>query len=199
MASAKLTAAIYVRVSTEEQKHDLQLQELRQYARRMGWKVIEYAEKMSSVKVRPILKELFQDARLRKLDVVLVWKLDRFARSLKELLANIQLLDSMGVRFICVTQGIDTDKRNPMATFIMQIMGAFAEFERAIIVERVKAGITEARRQGKPFGRRRRVFRRDRAIAMRKAGMTFRAIAAELKVPLSTVADEISGKVRKTQ
>ena len=109
----QLTAAIYARVSTLDQDHDMQTHELREYAARMGWTVVEYTEKVSSVKKRPQLERLMADASLRKFDIVIVWRLDRFARSLPQLLENVRQLDAAGVRFICSAQGIDTDQRNP--------------------------------------------------------------------------------------
>src|SRR5438270_13944317 len=97
---------------------------------------------------------MMADARLRKFDVLLVWKLDRFGRSLQQLVTNIQTLDSLGIRFIAVTQGLDTDKQNPMSRLLLHMLGAFAEFERAIIVERVNGGVAEAERPGKHCGPR---------------------------------------------
>jgi DNA invertase Pin-like site-specific DNA recombinase len=191
MNPRQLTAAIYVRVSTQDQKHDMQLTELRGYVERMGWTAVEYAEKQSSVKHRPVLQQLLKDAHLRKFDVVVVWKLDRFARSMKQFTANVMALDQAGVRFIAPNQGIDTDRQNPMGKFMMHIMAAFAELERDMIVERVNAGLAEARRQGRIGGKRKRIFARDRAYELRKSGMSFRKIAKELGVPLATVADAI--------
>jgi DNA invertase Pin-like site-specific DNA recombinase len=184
-----ITAAVYVRVSTQDQKHDMQLTELRGYVERAGWHLLEYPEKQSSVKRRPVLERLMADARLRKFDVVLVWKLDRFARSLSQLMENVTTLDTLGIRFIAVTQGIDTDKQNAAGRFFMQIFGAFAEFERNLIVERVRAGVAEAQRQGKHCGRPKRIFRRDEALRMRAEGKSVRAIARALGVPATTVAD----------
>lgn len=192
--SKQITAAIYVRVSTQDQRHDMQFTELRDYCTRMGWTAVEYAEKQSSVKKRPVLDKLMQDARQRKFDVVLVWKLDRFARSLQQLLTNLQALDSAGVRFICVTQGIDTDKNNPASKLMMHIIGAVAEFERGIIVERVRAGVAEAQRRGKHCGRPKRIWRRDEAVELRKKGLSIRAIAEKLGRPVSSIADALKGK-----
>lgn len=193
----KLIAAIYARVSTTDQKHDMQVTELRQYAERMGWEVVEYAEKASAMKRRVVLEHLMADARLRKVDVVLVWKMDRFARSLQQLIANISLLDSYGVRFIAVTQGIDTDRQNPGSRLMMQIFGAMAEFERAIIVERVNSGLAEARRRGKTLGRPKRIFRRDEAERLRSQGLSLRTVASKLGVPLTTVVRAL-GSVPKS-
>ena len=169
----------------------MQTHELREYVARMGWQLVEYSEKASSVKKRPQLDRLMADAQLRRFDIVIVWRLDRFARSLPQLLENVRKLDAAGVRFICPAQGIDTDQRNPAARLMMQMLGAFAEFERAIIVERVRAGVSEAKRKGKHCGRPKKIFRRDEAVEMRAGGASFRAIAKALNVPLTTVADAL--------
>jgi putative DNA-invertase from lambdoid prophage Rac len=205
-----LKAAIYVRVSTSDQNHAMQLTELRDYAARMGWEAVEYRETMSTRKKRPILDSLMADARGKKVDVILVWKLDRFARSVRELSERIGHLDSFGVRFICVTQGIDTDVRNPMSKLVQTMLGAIAEFERDIINERTQAGKKqyiadyEAGKIGKERNSRsgknlaphrpKRIFRRDLAEKMRREGKSFRAIARELSVPVSTVVDALKGK-----
>lgn len=191
MNSRPITAAIYVRVSTLDQNDSMQRTELCAYCERMGWSVVEYAEKRSSVKKRPELDRLLSDARARKFDVVVVFLLDRVARSLKHLLNILGDLKSAGVRFVCLRQGIDTDVNNPVATLTMQILGAVAEFERAIIVERVRAGVKEAQRSGKHCGRPKRIFRRDEVRELRAKGMSLRAIAKQLGVPLTTVADSL--------
>lgn len=135
-------------------------------------------------------------------------ELDRFGRSVRDLTENILQLDRAGVRFISVTQGIDTDRRNPMSSLLLNIMAAFAEFERGLIVERTSSGRARyARdytaglvgRQGRhsrsgkdlPPHRPLRVFRRDEALSLRRQGCSYREIAAQLNVPVSTVADAI--------
>lgn len=188
-----MKAAIYARVSTEEQKNDMQLTELRDYAKRMGWDVVEYTEKASSVKQRPAFERLMADARMRRFDVVLVWKLDRLARSMKQFLDTVFELDRFGIRFIAVTQLIDTDKQNPMGRFLMQILAAVAELERSVIVERVRAGVAEAKRQGKHCGRPARVFRRDEAAKLREEGWSWRAIERKLGVPQATIRLALKG------
>ena len=186
-----MLAALYARVSTQDQDHAMQLFEMREFAKRMGWSVVEYAEKVSSVKVRPIFNAMMQDARHRRFDIVICWKLDRFSRSLRQLAESIAALDSYGIRFICATQGIDTDKNNATSRLILNVMGAVAEFERAMIVERVTAGVRNAQRKGVHCGRPKRIFRRDEAVALRAMGFSLRAIAKKLGVPLSTVADAL--------
>lgn len=183
----QLTAAIYARVSTEDQNADMQLTEVRQYAGRMGWSVVEYAEKMSSVKKRPVLDKLMDDCRLKKIDVVLVWKLDRFGRSMKNLVDNILLLDSYGVRFVGVTQGIDTDQKNPTSRLMIHILAAVAEFERSIIVDRVTAGMREAKRKGKHCGRPKGAWSRSHARELRESGWSWREISRKLNVPEASI------------
>lgn len=188
-----LIAAIYARVSTQDQKCDLQLTELRAFAERSGWQVVEYVETASgkSGSKRPVLEKLLADARLRKFDIVTVWKMDRFGRSLQHLIENIRTLDQAGIRFIAPNQSIDTNNKSPMGKLIMHLMGAFAEFERDLIIERVKAGVAEARRQGKHCGRAPRIFRRDEAVELREQGLSFRAIAKKMGLPVMTVVDSI--------
>ncbi len=185
--SKAMTAAIYARVSTEDQKYEMQLHELKAYAARMGWQIVEYVEKASSGKLRPVFERLLSDARLRKFDVVLVWKIDRFARSTKQFLDSVLALDNYGIRFIAVTQNIDTDQQNPMGKFLMHILAAVAELERSIIVDRVRAGVAEAKRQGKHCGRPARVFPRDQAAKLRAAGWSWRAMERKLGIPQATL------------
>jgi DNA invertase Pin-like site-specific DNA recombinase len=184
-----MTAAIYARVSTEDQDCSMQLSELRGYCERSGWPVVEYIEKASGKagSKRPQLQKLMADARMKRFDVVLVWKLDRFGRSLHHLIENVQALDNCGIRFIAPTQGIDTDNRSPVGKLLLHIMGAFAEFERSLIVERVRTGVKEAQKQGKHCGRPRKVFRRDMVLEMMARKMSGRAIAAELGISEATV------------
>jgi DNA invertase Pin-like site-specific DNA recombinase len=185
-------AAIYARVSTTEQKTDMQFTELREYVKRMGWTLaVEYAEKVSSVKKRPAFEQMLRDAQLRKFDVLVVWKIDRLARSIRQFTDTVMQLDQLGIRFLAPTQGIDTDKQSPTGKFLMHILAAFAELERSIIVERVRAGVAEAQRQGKHCGRPKKIFRRDEARRLRELGRSLRSIAAELGVPASTIADAL--------
>jgi putative DNA-invertase from lambdoid prophage Rac len=186
--------AIYCRVSTADQSCEMQLRELREYAGRQDWQIAgEYVDHAISGKktVRPQLTRLMADARLKRLDAVVVWKLDRFGRSLANLVENVQLLDSYGVRFVAITQGIDTDQKNPTGRLLLHLMAAFAEFERDVILERVNAGIAAAQAAGKHCGRPKRVFRRDDALRMRSEGQSFRAIATHLGVPTMTVVDAV--------
>ena len=120
---------------------------------------------------------------------MLVWKLDRWGRSIRDSINSIQELVGLGVRFIAVTQNLDTDESNPMARFMLHIMAAFAELEREIIRERVVAGVKAARANGKRLGRPQRVFRRDEALRLRNEGWSWRRIATKLNVPVTTVVE----------
>jgi DNA invertase Pin-like site-specific DNA recombinase len=192
-----MKAAAYTRVSTPDQNPELQLQELRDCAARQGWEVAEtYHDVISGKARRPGLDRLMADVRLRKFDSVCVWKLDRFGRSLVDCLSNIQALESYGVRFIAVTQGLDTDHRNPASRFMLQVLGAAAEFERSLILERSQAGQARYRRDyeagkvgrtvhsrsGKnlPPHRPKKIFDRDEVVRLRRQGLPLRKIAEQM-------------------
>jgi DNA invertase Pin-like site-specific DNA recombinase len=146
-------AALYVRVSTSDQSTKAQESELKEYAENRGWVVNRvYADKISGAKDnRPALQELMAACRQRKVDVVLVWKFDRFARSLRHLVTALEEFKRLRVDFISATEGVDTTI--PSGELVFQIFGAIAQFERALISERVKSGLSEARRRGKRLGR----------------------------------------------
>jgi putative DNA-invertase from lambdoid prophage Rac len=187
-----MKTVLYARVSTTDQSCEMQLRELRDYAVRRGLKVTEeYVDTgWSGAKAnRPELDRLMRDARLRRFDVVLVWKLDRWGRSVVHCIRSIQELVSLGIRFLAATQNIDTDESNPTSQFILHIFAAVAELEREMIRERVVSGIRTAQLNGKSLGRPRRVFRRDQAQALRASGMSWRKIAGTLGIPMSTVID----------
>jgi putative DNA-invertase from lambdoid prophage Rac len=187
---AQVNAAIYSRVSTSSQDHSLQVSELMTYCQKQGWDVVQYADTASGSNApRPDFKRLMEDCRVRKVDVLVVWKLDRFGRSLQEVLEKVRLLDAFGVRFIALRDGIDTDKANPLGKLQLHMIGAFAEFEKAMIQERSRAGVAEARRQGKQFGRPRKIFDRKKASELHESGMSFRDIGIQLCVPWTTVRD----------
>jgi DNA invertase Pin-like site-specific DNA recombinase len=184
-----MKAAIYVRVSTSDQHNEIQIKELTDYVERRGWELAgAYQDQMSGAKAqRPGLDALMADARLHKFDAVIVWKLDRFGRSLINCVAGIQDLTAAGVRFIAVSQGLDTDAANPTSRLLLHILAAVAEFERELIKERVSAGLKHAKTKGVRIGRPRRVFDRQRALDMRGQGMSLPAIARELGIGYGTV------------
>lgn len=188
-----MRVAIYARVSTKDQKTDMQLTELREYVKRAGWEASEYLETASSVKRRPVFDCMLADARSRKFELILVWKIDRFARSMKQFVDVCLALSAHGVGVQAVTQNISTNRTDPMSQFVVGLFALLAELERNIIVERTKAGVAEARRQGKHCGRPPKVYQRDRARELRDGGMSWRAIARELGIPQSTVRKHLQG------
>ena len=149
-------AAIYVRVSTDRQTVENQLRELRQIAERRGWEVVkEYDDAgISGSKGRndrPGLDEMLKDAQRRRFDVVMAWAIDRLGRSLIDLLGTIQQLETCGVDLYLDQQAIDTT--TPTGRLMFQITGAFAEFERSMIRQRIRAGLRRAVEAGKQLGR----------------------------------------------
>ncbi len=148
-----MNVAIYVRVSKEDQHPENQILELEEFAKDRDFDVYStYIDKISGSKdSRPALNELLMDARRKKFNAVIVWKLDRLGRSLQHLIQIIQEFENLGIQFICKTQDIDTTK--PSGKLIFHIFGAIAEFEREIIRERILLGLERRKKQGKPLGR----------------------------------------------
>jgi len=180
-----MRAAIYARVSTGRQELENQLLPARQYLQARQWELVEiYSDEISAVKRRPGLERMLADARARRFDVLVVVKLDRLARSMRDLIQIIHDLDSAGVRLIVITQGIDTDRSNPASRLLMNVLGAIAEFERELIRERVIAGL---RRTRKRLGRPRKVLDRVRILDLRAQGMTLSQIARHYCVSVATV------------
>jgi DNA invertase Pin-like site-specific DNA recombinase len=185
--------AIYARVSTQDQNNEIQVTELKQYVVHRGWTLEAiYQDTISGAKAsRPGLDRLMADARKRRFDVVVVWKLDRFGRSLVHCVSAIQELASLGMRFLAVSQGLDTDERNPASKLLMHILAAVAQFERELIRERVIAGLRHAQmrgtKSGRPIGRPRRVFDREQVLELRQSGLSIAKIARQVGVGVGTV------------
>ena len=180
--------ALYARVSTlNGQDPEMQLSELREYASRRGWTITsEYVDQgvSGSKESRPELNQLMADAHRRKFDAVLVWKIDRFGRSLKHLVNALADLCAYGVAFVSFRDNLDLS--TPSGRLMFQIIGAMAEFERSLIQERVKAGLRNARAKGKRFGRPVALVDASRIMAMRESGSSWRAISRELGIGVAT-------------
>ena len=146
-------AAIYARVSTVDQQPENQLVELRRYVEARGWSVTEFVDHgVSGAKDRrPALDRLIRDAKRRRFDVLVCWRLDRLGRNLRHLILLIDELHALGVAFVSLAEGIDAT--TPAGRLQLHILGAIAEFERARIAERVQAGLARARANGKRLGR----------------------------------------------
>ncbi len=185
------TVALYARVSTLDQSCDMQLDDLRRYAGRFA-RSYEYVEVgvSGAQRRRPQLDALMKDARKRLFDVVLVWKFDRFARSVKHLVDSLEEFRALGIDFISYTEGIDTT--TPSGELLFHIMGAVAQFERDLIAERVRAGIAHARAMGKRIGRPRAAIDAGQVRALRQQGHSLRKIAQTLGVPVSRVRRALS-------
>ncbi len=183
--------AIYARVSTGEQTPENQLQELRAVATRMGWQVIdEYIDHgISGAKGRdhrPAYDQLYGAIVRREIDLVMAWSVDRLGRSLQRLVALLSDLQAKNIDLYLHQQGIDTTTPSGKAMF--QMCGVFAEFERAMIRERVKAGLDRARTQGKTLGRPRTPKVVEKKIRdERRKGKGIKKIARELGIGVSTV------------
>ncbi len=200
MKSEKI--AIYARVSTADKGQDpeMQLKDLRQYASARGWKVFgEYVDKGESGAKdrRPQLNRLMEDARKRKIDGILVWRLDRLGRSLKHLILTLDELQSLGVGFVSYNENLDLTSSTGRLMF--QLLGAFAEFERNLIKERVVAGLANARAKGKKLGRPAKTINVDKMIALRTQGYTLRAIADVMGVSHAFVNKTLKIRLAKMQ
>ena len=188
MSTKHFRAALYARVSTADQQTiPLQIGAMQDYARRRGWKVVaEVKDVNGGAKVRPKREELLKLARQRKLDVIIVWRLDRWGRSLHDVLQSLQELRELGVDFVSVTEGLDftTSAGRAMAG----MLAIFAQFEREILRERVLAGLAHARSKGKVLGPPRTV--RNKADQIRQLladGLSKAQIARKLKIGRASV------------
>jgi DNA invertase Pin-like site-specific DNA recombinase len=192
--------AIYVRVSTAGQNTRTQESELRKYAGGRGWAIhqVYRDEGFSGARVsRPALDQLLHDCQSRRvgIDIVLVWKFDRFARSLRALLSALETFRALGIDFCSATEPIDTTM--PHGELVFQILSAVAQWERNLIGERVRAGIDRAKKDGVRFGRPplKRLSRADMVLIrkQRDEGKTFRALAAEFGTSVWT-AHQVCGR-----
>ena len=184
-------AALYLRVSTIDQTTANQERELRQVAERAGWEVDKvYKDRgISGSKgrdKRPAFDALHKAAARREIDIVMAWSVDRLGRSLQDLVAFLSEIHAVGVDLFLHQQGLDTT--TPAGKALFQMMGVFAEFERSMIQERVRAGLRRAKDDGKKLGRPRIALQlEERILAALKAGETIRGVADKFDVNPSTV------------
>src|ERR1700731_1549125 len=178
-----MRTALYARVSTLDkgQSPEMQLRELREYCQRGGWQIAgEYVDigVSGSKDSRPQLNKLLADANRRKFDSIVVWRFDRFARSVSHLLRALETFRSLGIEFVSYTEQMDTS--TPVGQMIFTVLGAVSALERGLIVERVKAGLRNARAKGKRLGRPCVVVDRSRIAALRARGCSWRTIARQV-------------------
>jgi DNA invertase Pin-like site-specific DNA recombinase len=185
-------AAIYARVSTLDQEPENQLRELRRFAEARGWTTTEFVDHGVSGgrDRRPALDELLRAARRRRIDIVLCWKLDRLGRNLKHLVTLLDELQSLGVAFVSLAEGIDAT--TPAGKLQMHILAAIAEFERGRLAERVVLGLERARAQGVRLGRPKKLVPLDQVEAVRH--LPVKQAASRLGVSLATAYRWLSHK-----
>jgi len=181
------TAALYARVSTADQSCDVQLTDLRRYAKQRFDTIREYIDTgiSGAQRHRPSLDALMADARKKRFDVVLVWKFDRFARSLKHLIDSLEDFGALGIDFVSYTEGVDTT--TPSGRLLFHMVGAVAQFERDLIAERVRAGIAHAKAIGKRIGRPPAEIDVEQVRSLRDQNLSLRKIAKTLNIPVSRV------------
>jgi DNA invertase Pin-like site-specific DNA recombinase len=189
-AESPMRAALYARVSTvgHGQDPEMQLRELREYCQRRGWESAgEFIDLgISGAKEKRVaLDRLIAGAHSRRFDAVVVWKFDRFARSVSHLLRALDTFQSLGIEFVSLSEQMDTS--TPTGKMVFTVLGAVAELERSLIAERVRAGLRNARAKGKRLGRPRKDLDSGRIAALRAQGAGWRAIAKELRVGVGTL------------
>ena len=180
-------AALYMRVSTIDQHPETQLHDLRGLAAQRGFQIVqEYTDKISGAKARrPGLDQLLADARRRKFDVVLVWSFDRIARSVRHFLEVLDELNHLEIEFISFRENIDTS--GPLGRAMIVIIGAIAELERNLIIERVRAGMRRARLEGRQIGRTPLEVNRAALLIDRERGMSLKDLAKAYGISKASV------------
>ena len=182
-----MRAFLYARVSTidKEQNPEVQFRELREFCQRREWTFTEFSDKMSGSKSqRPQFQEMLRQVRQRKCDVVIVYRLNRFARSTRELVNWLDEFKALGIDFVSLHESIDTS--TPQGRMLFRIIAAIAEFEVDMTRENVRAGLAYARAKGQTLGRPRRIADSLKITEMREAGRPWSAIASECGVSIST-------------
>lgn len=193
--------AIYCRVSTTDkgQTNENQILAIKEYAaRHTDWKTPHVYEDCTSgaIFARQGLDKLKDDCRKGKLDIIIVWKLDRLGRSTIDLLNTLAFFTDCKVDFVSVTESLDSS--TPSGRLLLVLIAALAEFERSIIKERVKLGLDRAKATGVHLGRPRRGFDITRAVELKNAGKSYCSIANELGLPVGTVFNYLSKLIQKT-
>lgn len=190
-----MRAALYARVSTKnkDQNPETQLIQLREYARIRGYDVVsEYVDiGISGAKSsRPELNRLMQDARRRKIDAVVVWKFDRFGRSLQHLVTSLEEFRSLDIKFVSLTESVDTS--TPIGQVMFAIIGAMAQFERDLIRERIYAGLDRARKEGKKLGPAYKIVDREKVRSVYQETRSLRVTAARCGIGKDLVQKIVS-------
>jgi DNA invertase Pin-like site-specific DNA recombinase len=189
----KLKCVIYARVSTKDknQTNENQILPLRELANRHGWEIYDYyQDEISAAKNRPEFLRLMRDVKKKQFDIILVSRIDRLARSLKNLINVVEeIVTENGIRLWFVDQNIDVNPKHPMSMLLVHFLGAVAEFERSLISERVKSGIDRWKKQNPDgtFGKPKKIIDKELLRQYRADGMTIKQIAEKLGVHKNTV------------
>ena len=187
-------AALYARVSTHDQQTlPMQIEAMHAYAERKGWQIASTVEEVGSgAKTRPRREELLRAARRREIDVIVVWRLDRWGRSLVDLVATLQELAALKVGFVSLSEALDLT--TPSGRAFAGMLAVFAEFERDILRDRVKAGIAQARKEGRPHGRPVKIAAMTQEIRdLARKGLSKSAIAKQLDIGRTSVRRLLAG------
>jgi DNA invertase Pin-like site-specific DNA recombinase len=181
-------AILYLRVSTVDQHPESQLHDLRELARQRGYEIVhEYTDRISGTKAkRPGLDELMRDARRGRFEVVLVWASDRLARSVRHFLEVLDEFNHLNIEFVSYRENLDTS--GPLGRAIVVIIGAIAELERNLIVERVRAGMRRAKLEGRHIGRRPLDIDRAAVLRHRAQGQSLGQVAMTFTISRATVS-----------
>lgn len=183
-----MRVGLYARVSTHDQQTlPLQMQTMQAYVKARDWQITMQVHDISSgAVVRPQREAMLKAARRRELDIILVWRLDRWGRSMADLMTSLQELSAVGVGFVSLTEALDLT--TPMGRAMVGMLAVFAEFERDVLRERVKAGIAQARKDGKPHGRPPTVaHQKDRIQELHAQGVSKAQIARDLGIARTSV------------
>lgn len=198
--TSALRVGLYARVSTHDQQTlPMQISTMRAYAKRRGWSVaLEEKEVGSGAKTRPRREELLRAARRREIDAIVVWRLDRWGRSLLDLIGSLNELHMVGVGFVSLSEALDMT--TPAGRALAGMLAVFAEFERDILRDRVRAGIAQARKEGRPHGRPPTVQRHGAEIrSLFARGFSKRQIASRLSISRSSVRRLLEPSMRKAR
>jgi DNA invertase Pin-like site-specific DNA recombinase len=183
-----MRVALYARVSTLNGQHsEVQLVELREYIARRGWEIVgEYVDEgiSGARERRPELDRLWSDCRKRKVEVVVVYRYDRFARSLRQLVNALEEFRALGIDFVSLHEGVDTS--TPNGRLVFGIFASIAEFERELIRSRVRSGLAAAKAKGKRLGRPRTGVDAAQVVRLRAAGASWREVSERLGVGVGT-------------
>lgn len=190
MASQRV--ALYIRVSTADQNPELQLRELSEYILARGWQTLRvYEDRATGTNTnRKMFQELVADARQRKFDILLVWKLDRAFRSLRDTLSHLQEFADLGIQFVSLKDS-GIDMTIPSGVLLLHLLSAFSQFEASIIKMRVRAGLANAKARGRKLGRPNRI-NHEQAIELRRQGFSLKQIGEKVGATKSGVSKLLS-------